>query len=92
MSALRNGIIFLSVMYSADIYASAADAITVLMIYAIVNMGPLSFDLGSFAEINICAPDRLRAFDSLRKPAYAFAANIISLFRKRISLSGYVST
>ena len=92
MSALRNGIIFLSVMYSADIYASAADAITVLMIYAIVNMGPLIFDLGSFSEIKICAPDRLRAFYSLRKPAYAFAANIISLFRKRISLSGYVST
>ena len=69
MSVLRSGIIFLAVMYSASISASSDDEITVLMICAIVNTGPLSFGLGSFSESNICAPDRLLAFDSLIKPA-----------------------
>ena len=82
MSVLRSGVIFLSVMYSADISASAADAITVLMICAIVNTVLLSFGLVSFSERNICAPARLLDFYSLRKPASVCAANIISLFRK----------
>ena len=38
--------IFLDVMYNAAISASAADAITVLMICAIVKTGPLSFGFG----------------------------------------------
>ena len=46
MSVLRSGIIFLDVMYSAAISASAAEAITNLMICAIVNTGPLSFGFG----------------------------------------------
>ena len=46
MSVLRSGIIFLAVMYSDAISASAADAMTVLMICAIVKTGPLSFGLG----------------------------------------------
>ena len=53
-------------MYSAAISASAADAMTVLMIYAIVKTGPLMFGLGSFSDRNICAPDLLPALDSLR--------------------------
>ena len=64
-------------MYNAAISASAADAITVLMICAIVKTGPLSFGFGSFSESNICAPARLLDFDSLRNPAYVCAANII---------------
>ena len=46
MSALRSGIIFFAMMYSADISASATDAINVLMICAIVKTYPLSFFLG----------------------------------------------
>ena len=75
-------------MYSAAISASAADAITVLMICAIVKTGPLSFGLGSFSERNICAPVLILALYSLIKPASACAANIISLFRKIIPSSG----
>ena len=63
MSVLRSGIIFLDVMYSAAISASAADAITYLMIFAIVNTGPLSFGFGSFSERKIWAPALLRALD-----------------------------
>ena len=92
MSVLRSGIIFLDVMYSADISVSAADAITFLMICAIVNTGTLSFGLGSFYERNICAYARLQAFYLLRKPASACAANIVSLFRKMIPSSGYAAT
>ena len=55
----------LAVMYNAAISASAADAITVLMICDIVKTGPLSFGFGSFYERNICAPARLLDFDSL---------------------------
>ena len=79
MSVLRSGIIFLAVMYSADISASAADAITVLMICAIIKTGLLSFGLGYFSERNICEPALLLAFYLFRKPASVCAANIISL-------------
>ena len=77
MCVLHSGIIFFAVTYSAAISASAADAITVLMIFAIVKTGPLSFGLGSFYERDICAPDMLIALDSLINPASACAANII---------------
>ena len=70
--------------YSAAISASASDVITVLMICAIVKIGPFSFGLISFSESNICAPARLLDFDLLRNPASACAANIISIFRKMI--------
>ena len=86
MSVLRSGIIFLAVMYSAAI--SADDAITVLMVCAIVKTGTLSFGLGSFSDRNICAPARLLDFYSLRNPASACAANIRSIFRKIIPSSG----
>ena len=85
---LRSGIIFLAVMYSAAISASASAYITVLMICAIVKICPLIFCLGSFYERNICAPARLLDFDSLRNPVSTCAANIISLFRKIIPSSG----
>ena len=48
MSVLRSGIIFLAVIYSAHILASAAEDITDTMICAIVNTGALSLALGSF--------------------------------------------
>ena len=89
---LRRGIVFLAVMYSAAISASAAEAITDLIICAIVNTGLLSFGFGSLPERKIWAPTLLQDFYSLRNPASAFAANIISLFRKRIPSSGYVAT
>ena len=88
MSVLRSGIIFLAVIYSAAISASAADSITFLMICAIVKTDPLSFGLGLFFERNIYAPARILAFDSLINPASACAANIISPFLKRIPSSG----
>ena len=80
MSVLCSGIIFLAVMYSAAVSASAAEYITALMIFTIVNTGPLSFGFGSFSERKIWAPALLRAFVSLRNTASACAANIISLF------------
>ena len=92
MSALRSGIIFLAVMYIDAILASAAEAITFLMICAIVNTGPLSFGLVSFSEINIWTPPLLQAFYLLRNPESTCAANIILLFRKITPLSGYVAT
>ena len=79
-------------MYSPDISASASDAITILIICAIVKTGPLSFVLGYFYERNICAPALLLALDSLRNLASACAANIISLFLKSIPSSRYVAT
>ena len=88
MSVFRSDVIFLYVMYSAAISASDADAITVLMICKIVKTDPLSFGLGSFSESNICAPARLLDFYSLIKPVSECAANIISIFRKRIPSSG----
>ena len=69
MSVLRSGIIFLAVMYSTAISASATDAITYLMICAIVNTGPLSFRFRSFSERNIWAPALLRDLDLLRNTA-----------------------
>ena len=63
MSVWRIGIIFFAVINSAAISASAADAMTVLIISAIVNTGPLSFGLGSFYERNTCAPALLPALD-----------------------------
>ena len=92
INVLRSGIIFLDVMYNAAISASSADAMTVLMIFAIVKTGPLIFGFGSFYENNICAPARLLDFDSLRKRASACAANIISLSQKSIPSSGKVAT
>ena len=49
MSVWRSGIIFFAVINSADISASVADAITVLIICAVVNAGSLSFGFGSFS-------------------------------------------
>ena len=61
MDNVLSTIIFLSVMYSAAISASAADAIIFFMICAIVNAVPLSFGLGSFSNRKICAPAQLQA-------------------------------
>ena len=92
MSVWRSAIIFLAVINSAAISASAADATTFLIIFAIFNTGPLSLGPGSFSESNICQPALLLAFDLLINPASACAANIISLFLKRIPLLGYDAT
>ena len=82
MSVLRNGIIFFAVIKSAAIYASAAGAITVFIICAIVNIGPLRFGFGSFYDRKMCAPALLLALDS----------KIISLFLKSMTSLGYVAT
>ena len=68
MSVLRNAIIFFDVIKSAAISASAADAITVFIICAIVNTGPLSFGFGLFSDRNMCAPALLLALDSFKNP------------------------
>ena len=77
-SVWRNGIIFFAVINIAAIYASAADAITVFIVFAIVNIGPLSFGLCSFSDRNICVPALLLALDSFRNTASACAANHIA--------------
>ena len=92
MSVWRSGIIFFAVINSAAISASAANAITVLIICEIVNTGPLSFGFGSFYERNICAPALLLARDSFRNTASACAANIVSLFLNSMQSLGYVFT
>ena len=92
MSLWRSGIIFFAVINSAAISASAANAITVLIICAIVNTGPLSFGFGSFYERNICAAALLLARDSFRNTTSACAANIISLFLNIMQSLGYVFT
>ena len=92
MSVWRSGFIFFFVIKSAAISDSTADAITVLIICAIVNTGRLSFGLGSFSERNICVPALIIVHDSFINPAYACAANIISLFLNRIPSLGYVDT
>ena len=92
MSVCRSGIIFFSVTNSAAISASAAYAITVLIICTIVNTGSLSFGFGSFSERNIFVSDLLLARDSLRNPASACATKFVSLFLNMIPLLGYVVT
>ena len=92
MSVWRSGIIFFAVINNAASYASAADAITVLIICVIIKIGPLIFGLGSFSERNICAPALLLDRDLLRNIASACAANIISLFLNKIPSLGYVAT
>ena len=74
---LLSGIIFLAVMYNVAISASAAEAITDLMICAIVNTGPLRFGFGSFSDRKIWAPALLWDFDWLINPASACASNIM---------------
>ena len=68
MSVWCSGIIFFAVINSAAISASAADTMTVLIIFAIVKTGPLSFGLCSFSERSICAPALLLDIDSLINP------------------------
>ena len=92
MSVWHSGVIFFAMINSAVISASAADAITVLIICAIFNTGLLSFGLGSFSKRNICTLDLLLACYSLRSPAYSCAANTISLFLNMIPSLGYVAT
>ena len=82
IGVLRRVILFLAVMYNAAISNSVDDAITDLMIYAIVNTWSLSFVFGSFCERNIWEPALLQALDLLINPASACAANILSLFSK----------
>ena len=73
-----------SVMYQVTSSASADYAIKYFIICALVNIGPLSLGVGSFSDRNRKAPDRLRAFESLRNTASECAASIIFLARKSI--------
>ena len=66
ISVLRNGTISRAVKYSAESSASAADAITNLMVMDSVRIGPLVRGIASFSETKMCAPARLRDFGSLR--------------------------
>ena len=49
----RMGTIYLAVMYSTPISASAAEDITILMIWAIMRIDPLHSGVGSFSD-KIC--------------------------------------
>ena len=77
LSVLSNVIIFFSVIKRAAISTYAADAITVFIICAIVNIGPLSFGFGSFSDRKMCAPALLIALDPFKNPASACDAKII---------------
>ena len=53
ISALHNGTISRAARYSAESSASAADAITNLMVVESVRIGPLVRGIGSFAEMKM---------------------------------------
>ena len=92
MSVFCISIIFLFVIYSADVSVSASEAITDLMICEIFNTGPLIFGFGSFSDGKIWAYALLRDLGSLGNTASTCAANIMSLFRKRVPSLEYVAT
>ena len=80
----RRETIVLTVMYRAASSASTSDAITDLMICAIVNTAPFNGGVGTFSDRNIWSPALLRALDSLMNLASECAASIRSLALKRI--------
>ncbi len=80
-SALRRGIISLVVLYSAASLASAADAMTNLMICDMVRTGPFCRGMGSSLERKMCAPAQLHDPCSVRKLVPEWVASTIELAR-----------
>ena len=80
-SALRSGIISRAVRYNAASSDSDADAMTNLMMVAIVRIGPLMRGIGSSSERKMNAPAWLREPGSVRKLASECAARIMELAR-----------
>ena len=79
MNVWQMGIIFLAIMYIAPSFASAAEDITNMMIWAIVRISPFHLGVGSFSDKNMWAPARLHTLDSLLNSANEWAARIMSL-------------
>jgi hypothetical protein len=88
MSVWRNGTISLAVRKSAASLASAAEAMTNLMIGAMVRTVPLNLGMGSSSERDMWAPARLRNLVLLRKLASECAARTMWLARKEGSIIG----
>ena len=79
LSVCRSGTIALAVRKSPANYASEAEDMTTLIIWARERIGPLSRGIGSFSEHKMCEPARLRARVSLRYAASECAAKIMLL-------------
>ncbi len=88
MSVWCNGTISLVVRKSAASPASVAEAMTNLIICAMVRTAPLNLGMGSSSERNMWAPVRLRDLVLLRKLASECAARIMWLAWKVVPLSG----
>ena len=73
----------LVVMYRANSSYSAADAITELMIFAMIKTALFIGGIGRFSERKMWAPDMLVPLDSLFKTVYECAASTISLAQKQ---------
>ena len=70
-----------AVMNIVPNFASEAEAMTNLMIFASVSTGPSHRGMASFSERKICAPALLRLLLSLWKPAPECAQRTMSLER-----------
>ena len=81
-SVLRIGTIFLAVRYSAASSASAADAITGLMIFAVVKIALFSGGVATSPVKKMCAPALIHALVSFRKPVSVCAASNMPLALK----------
>ena len=68
-----------AVMKSSPSSASAAEDMTHLMTWAIVNMSPFQGENGLLSARNICDPIWLQPLDSLWNPALEFAERTILL-------------
>jgi hypothetical protein len=75
-------------VYSAASSASAADAMTNLMIWEIVSTGPFGRGIGSSSDRKMCAPALLRDPFSVRKLASECAASTIEEARYVIPSAG----
>ena len=83
-SVLRICTIFLVLRYSAASSASAADAITGLMIFAIVKNAPFSGGVATSLVKKMCAPALLLALVSFSKPVSACAYSTMPISLKII--------
>ena len=91
LSVCRSGTIALTAMKSPANYASEAEDMTTLIIWARDRIGPLSQGIGSLSEQKMCDPTRLRAQVSLRYAVSECAAKIMLLDLKVMPLLGKVA-
>ena len=87
-SLLHIGTIVLDVWYSAASSDSAADAITGLMIFAIVKTAPFSGGVATSSVKKMCAPALLLSLVSFRNHVSACADSTMPLALKSMPSAG----